>query len=66
MTPRSVHHGLAKAIFELRADTLVAAFAEHPNRFKGRCPQPPKLPIAGWINPPKKTIDDKNDTSTLN
>lgn len=73
MTPHSVHHGLAKDILKLRADTLVAAFAEHPNRFKGQCPQPPKLPIAAWINPPKRKIDDEkrkiddgNDTSTLN
>lgn len=66
MTPHAVHHGLAEDMRRLRADVLVAAFAEHPNRFKGQCPQPPKLPTAAWINPPKRTAYDKNDTSTLN
>jgi putative transposase len=65
MTPHSVHHGLAKDMFKLRASTLVAAFADHPNRFKGQCPQPPKLPIAAWINPPKRTGADKRGDTYL-
>jgi putative transposase len=66
MTPQAVHHGQAKALFKQRAVTLDAAFVAHPNRFKGNCPQPPKLPIAAWINPPKRTTDHATDTSTLN
>jgi len=34
--------------------TLETAFAAHPKRFKGIRPQPPRLPVAAWINPPKK------------
>jgi hypothetical protein len=37
-----------------RGVTLKTAFDAHPARFKGRVPQPPTLPVAGWINPPKK------------
>jgi putative transposase len=65
MTPDAVHHGHAKSLFKLRANTLNIAFAAHPNRFKGNCPQPPKLPVAAWINPPKRMPDDTHK-STLN
>ncbi len=54
MTPASVHEGTAAAIRAQRALTLDAAFAAHPRRFKGIAPQPPQLPTAAWINPPKK------------
>jgi len=68
MTPAAVHQGLAKALFQQRAHTLNAAFTLHPKRFKGNCPQPPKLPTAAWINPPpQETPLKKNpDDSTLN
>ena len=52
MTPHSVHHGLAQAMFVARQATLDAAFLAHPNRFKNIRPQPPALPTAAWINPP--------------
>lgn len=54
MTPESVHYGRAQAMFQQRADILNIAFLEHPNRFKNNAPQPPKLPTAAWINPPKQ------------
>ncbi len=54
MTPESVHYGRAQALFEQRADTLDIAFLANPNRFKGRAPQPPRLPTAVWINPPEQ------------
>ena len=54
MTPESVHYGHAQAMFRQRADILNVAFLAHPNRFKGNAPQPPQLPTAAWINPPKK------------
>ena len=53
MTPAAVHYGQAQGMFKLRCDTLDAAFMAHPKRFKGNCPEPPKLPVAAWINPPK-------------
>jgi len=54
MTPESVHYGRAQALFQQRAETLNVAFLANPTRFKGRSPQPPKLPTAAWINPPKQ------------
>ena len=68
MTPTAVHHGTAPAIFQQRAVTLDAAFAANPKRFKGNAPRPPKLPIAVWINPPKKepVQNTTTQTSTLN
>jgi putative transposase len=68
MTPESVHYGHAQTLFKQRAQTLDAAFLAHPNRFKGSAPQPPELPTAAWINPPKQeTAAAKNPNhSTLN
>ena len=68
MTPEAVHYGQALAIFQQRAATLDAAFNAHPNRFKGNAPHPPELPIAVWINPPKKETAAKTTmkASTLN
>ena len=54
MTPQSVHYGHAQTLFRQRAQTLDIAFLAHPTRFKGKAPQPPKLPTAAWINPPKQ------------
>jgi putative transposase len=54
MTPESVHYGHANALFQQRAQTLELAFLANPKRFKGNAPQPPRLPTAAWINPPKK------------
>ena len=31
------------------------AYAAHPERFVRKHPEPPKLPTAVWINPPKET-----------
>ena len=39
-----------------------AAFAAHPARFKGVAPRPPVVPLAAWINPPKK----ETTTPTIN
>jgi len=54
MPPDAVHYGSAVARRAQRAVTLEAAFIAHPNRFKGLSPQPPTLPTAAWINPPRK------------
>ena len=68
MAPEAVHYGHAHVLFQRRAVTLDAAFRANPKRFKGNAPRPPKLPIAAWINPPKKESADKKTShpSTLN
>ena len=55
MTPYAVHHGLAPQITAARQETLLNAYALHPERFVRRAPRPPVLPDAAWINPPAKT-----------
>jgi putative transposase len=57
MTPYTVHHGHADQLTEQRGATLMTAFADHPQRFKGLAPKPPAVPTAAWINPPKKETE---------
>ena len=64
MAPAAVHYGDAAALTAQRTVTLQAAFIAHPERFKGRVPQPPKLPVAAWINPPKKETSQTATTSS--
>lgn len=68
MTPEAVHYGQANALQRQREETLNAAFLANPKRFKGNAPQPPKLPVAAWINPPKKDVPPgiPSEPSTLN
>lgn len=54
MTPAAVHHGHAPRITAERALTLTAAFDRHQHRFKGRVPQPPRVPDKVYINPPRE------------
>jgi putative transposase len=54
LTPHDVHHGLAAVRHADRARTLVAAHAEHPERFPNGRPAPPPLPTEVWINKPTK------------
>jgi len=54
MTPHNLHFGHAAAINLTRQSALDRAFLAHPERFRQRRPQPPALPVAAWINPPKK------------
>ncbi len=64
MTPQAVHYGQANQLFTKRQQVLQLAYAAHPERFvKGR-PQPPQLPIAVWINPPKKEAPATNAVKT--
>jgi putative transposase len=53
MTPESVHYGNAHEVRAARREVLLAAYAAHPERF-ARPPQPPALPEAAWINPPRE------------
>jgi transposase InsO family protein len=69
MTPEAVHYGQAEDLLRQREKTLNAAFMAHPKRFKNNAPQPPSLPVAAWINPPKKEKSYPGkctETSTLN
>ena len=51
-TPASVHYGTACEVRDKRAETLGAAYAANPARFRHRRPEPPKLPTVAWINEP--------------
>ena len=61
MTPYAVHHGMAPRITAARQQTLLAAYARHPDRFVRKPPQPPILPEAAWINPPAKNTTPQDD-----
>ena len=56
-TPASVHDGTWVHVQARRAATLQAAFQAHPERFRGRCPEPKALPAKVWINEPPATIE---------
>jgi putative transposase len=53
MTPAAVHFGRAAALHERRAQVLQTAYLAHPERFKGKIPTPPDLPVIVGINLPK-------------
>lgn len=59
LVPQDVHYGRASRIIEDRRDVLRAAYEKHPERFKGRMPEPALLPDAVWINKPSSTSDDE-------
>jgi putative transposase len=63
-TPASVHDGTWAHVQARRAATLQAAYAKHPERFRGRCPQPKALPDKVWINEPPATIETANSLQT--
>jgi putative transposase len=53
-TPADVHYGRAELVRARRAEVLSAAYAEHPERFVRKPPEPPALPTMVWINQPKE------------
>ena len=63
MTPETVHYGRAHELTRMRSITLNAAFTANPIRFKN-APRPPELPVAAWINPPKKREVNSDEKST--
>ena len=66
MTPEAVHYGRAPQILAARQQTLLTAYALHPERFVRRPPSPPVLPTAAWINPPQeKTASQDGAGSTI-
>jgi putative transposase len=56
MTPYTVHYRHDEQLTQERGITLMAAFAAHPERFKGLAPKPAQVPAAVWINPPIEEI----------
>ena len=58
MTPAAVHFGTAPALWHERAKVLQAAYAAHPERFKGKIPTPPNLPTIVGINLPKTSSSE--------
>ena len=52
-TPASLHYGTAAEVRAQRTETLDAAYAANPARFRHRRPTPPELPTVAWINEPK-------------
>ncbi len=67
MTPEAVHYGRAEQIQVQRQETLLQAYAAHPERFVRKQPEPPALPTAAWINPPRdKTMnEDASETKIV-
>ena len=65
MSPETVHMGRAAELTRQRSITLDAAFLAHPERFKHVAPSPPAVPIAAWINPPKRKAITPAQPSTL-
>lgn len=55
-TPADVHYGRAGLLREQRAEVLTAAYADHPERFVRKPPEPPRLPDAAWINKPPEEV----------
>ncbi len=53
-TPEAVHYGSTDQIMKERSRVLKDASENHPERFKGKVPKPPRLPLAAWINKPKQ------------
>ncbi len=53
LTPATVHYGETATVLARRRAILAAAYAQHPERFVHRAPQPAEPPSAVWINPPK-------------
>ena len=52
-TPENVHYGKAIGINQERQRTLLKAYDRNRERFVKKAPEPPMLPTAAWINPPK-------------
>jgi putative transposase len=65
LTPEMVHYGQGPAVLQACRGTLARAFAAHPERFKGRQPQPPALPAVVGINLPKPPREGGNQKTDL-
>ena len=54
LTPEMVHRGQGEQVRAARQAVLTDAYTAHPERFVRKHPEPPPLPTAVWINPPKE------------
>ena len=54
LTPEVVHRGRGEEVRAARQAVLADAYTAHPERFVNKRPEPPPLPTAVWINPPKE------------
>ncbi len=66
LTPADFHEGRAEQRLGIRRAVLKKAYAEHPERFVKKLPEPPLVPKAVWINPPLLKNQEggmKNDRS---
>ena len=52
LTPADFHEGRAEQRLGIRRAVLKKAYAEHPERFVEKLPEPPLVPKVVWINPP--------------
>lgn len=59
-TAEAVHYGRAKDFYEIRSQTLLRAYGQHPERFVNKIPRPHSVPEKVWINPPAKTGDTQD------
>jgi putative transposase len=59
LTPETVHRGRGEQVRAARQVVLDEAYAAHPERFVRKRPEPPALPTAVWINPPKEPPSDQ-------
>lgn len=64
MPPAALHLGKAEQLVRHRNEVLAAAFRRHPERFVNKHPEAPPVPVAAWINPPKREL--QSPISTLN
>lgn len=58
LTPAVVHYGQAEQVLAQRQQLLLAAWAQHPERFVTGLPVPAQLPTEVWINKPPPPPDD--------
>jgi putative transposase len=57
LTPVVVHYRRHEPVLQHRADVLMKAFQEHPQRFVRGIPQVKALPLEVWINKPKSSTE---------
>lgn len=62
LTPEVVHYGRAELVTMHRQVVLASAYQAHPERFVRGVPQPPQVPQAVWINKPKDSRSDSEDS----
>lgn len=60
LTPEMVHYGRAEEVLAARRLVLEEAYRKHPERFVRKLPEPLRLPVAVWINPPTQTVQNSS------